>query len=435
MTSVTDLFKIVTFNDYEKLTKIMSELKAPKINSVKSQQSLISKAIEVRAFECFNLLINSPELTIIYNTDTNLSGLRIAVEYYTNAPNSSNKYYLYKLLEYDINTDEYIVSSCINNSELFDILFSKLEKTKHNMLTILFATIKDNQYNLLCQLYDYLNINNLSFYDTIEKKQIFNNDILREAINKKNIKIITFLKSINHDIMTMTISNGIYIPSIFYVLNYNNGKDKIIFNFYYDIMKNMNLEELNNISHINIFYKIFERNYYNITYIKDYTFKSINQILSLPINWVDLANIITKCYTEILDDRCIITRIEKLQIYIYMMLNTKKVNTNPFSKISTRDNHLKICIMRVLAKGGEITKKITKLFRFNIYILNHFGFDYYDTSCEHIKLLFNNLDNTIKENEKIECIKYFEEIYIKIVGKTISKLKKTKSSNMTEIIV
>lgn len=428
MTSVTELFEIVTFNNYDKLAEIMSEQKAFKINSVKSQHSLISKAIEVRALECFDLLINSPNLTIIHDIDTNLSGLRIAVQYYTNAPNPSNKYYLYKLLEHNIKTNEHIVSDCINNPELFDLLFSKLSKTRNNLLTILFATIKDNHHDLMCQLYDYLNFNNIAFYDTIEKKQSFNNEILREAIMRKNIKTITYLKSVNHDIMTVTISHEIYIPAIFYVHNY--CKDKVIFNFYYDDMKNMTPEQLNNISNINIFYKIFEKNYYNIEYTKDTTFKSINQILALPIKWVDLSTIITKCYVEILS-RCNLIRIQKLQFFMYIILNTKNVNTNPFIKINAQDKDLINKVKLMTIKGTDFTK----LFRFNIYILNYFGFDCDSSNNEHIQLLFNNFDNTTKENEKIECIKHFEEKYNKIVGKTPTKIKKTKSSIQREIIV
>ena len=120
---------------------------------------------------------------------------------------------------------------------------------------------------------------------------------------------------------------------------------------------------------------------------------------------------------------------------MYIILNTKNVNTNPFIKINAQDKDLINKVKLITIKGTDFTKMYTKLFRFNIYILNYFGFDCDSSNNEHIQLLFNNFDNTTKENEKIECIKSFEEKYNKIVGKTPTKIKKPKSSIQREIIV
>ena len=49
MTSLTQLFKMVSANDYEGLDRLFSSKKPVDLNCYKSGQSLISRAIEVRA--------------------------------------------------------------------------------------------------------------------------------------------------------------------------------------------------------------------------------------------------------------------------------------------------------------------------------------------------------------------------------------------------
>ena len=441
MITITELFEIVKFNNYEKLKNIMYNSKIFDVNVIKANQSLISKAIEVRSLECFDLLMASPNLKIIYNCNTNLSGLCIALEYYTNAPNKTNRYYLNKLLEYDIKVDRYAVAKCITDMELFDLFFSKLEKSKDNILHLINETILHNHYDLMIILYDYLNSSNISFYDTPEKKQLFNNYILCHAIKMKSMKTINYLKSINHDIISLTISHGIYIPSIFYV--HNICDNKVIFNFYYDIMKNMTPEQLKQISNINVFYRLLVRDFYNILYWKNSIYENIDQILKLHIEWADLSDIIVQIYIEMssINNH---NKNSKYQLLMYIILNTKKVNTNPFIKINLQDQLLKKNINITLKKINSTSmdntsSEIYRKFRYNVHILNYFGFDpYVGNNNDHIQLLFNNWSNSQIESEKMGCIKNLEEQYDKIIVKPIIKnvkSKKTKSSNQNEINV
>ena len=90
MATITQLFKIISSNDYETLDKLILSKKLINFNCVKSGYSLVSKAIEVRSKECFNILLNLPNLEIIKNKSSKLSGLSILLEYYLQAPNQSN---------------------------------------------------------------------------------------------------------------------------------------------------------------------------------------------------------------------------------------------------------------------------------------------------------------------------------------------------------
>ena len=91
---MTQLFKIVSSNDYDTLEKLIMGNKKLDFNCIKSHTSLIYKAIEVRALECFDLLLSLNDLSILQSNNTNISGLNIALLYYLSAPNPSNKYYL-----------------------------------------------------------------------------------------------------------------------------------------------------------------------------------------------------------------------------------------------------------------------------------------------------------------------------------------------------
>ena len=153
MTTITQLFKIVSTNNYDTLEKLIMSNKKPDFNCTKSGISLISKAIEVRALECFNLLTSLIDLSVIQSNNSNVSGLNIALEYYLSAPNQSNKYYLDTLIERNVLIDSYSLGKCMENHILFDILFNLIDKNQTNITNLIITSISKTNLYIMNKLY------------------------------------------------------------------------------------------------------------------------------------------------------------------------------------------------------------------------------------------------------------------------------------------
>jgi len=95
MTSLTKIFELVQYNNYEELDKIIKYTKVDLRLSNRRNEYLMPVAIKYRSKECFDLLIESKYLD---TTNSEKNGLRMAIEYYCNAMNESNSYYLMRLL-------------------------------------------------------------------------------------------------------------------------------------------------------------------------------------------------------------------------------------------------------------------------------------------------------------------------------------------------
>ena len=140
--TMTKLFNIIIGNDYNTLNKLLENNNNININCVNRQnQSLIYKAIEVRARECFDILINLDTLNIIYNKSSNINGLEKALDYCIISNNNSNNHYLNKLLDKNIPIDCNSILKSISNIDIFNKLFNKIEKTENNIYMILLKAI------------------------------------------------------------------------------------------------------------------------------------------------------------------------------------------------------------------------------------------------------------------------------------------------------
>jgi hypothetical protein len=95
MTSLTKIFELVQYNNYEELDKIIKYTKVDLLLSNRRNEYLIPISIKYRSRECFDLLIESKYFD---TTNSEKNGLIIAIEYYCNSMNESNSYYLMRLL-------------------------------------------------------------------------------------------------------------------------------------------------------------------------------------------------------------------------------------------------------------------------------------------------------------------------------------------------
>lgn len=433
ITTMTQLFKIISTNDYEKLEKIIVDKNKSNFNCIKSNKSLISKAIEVRAFECFNLLIQINDLSILQSNNNNINGLNIALDYYLSAPNLSNKYYLDKLIEHNVLIDCDSIIQCFNNTILFDFMFNKFNKKITDIKKLANFSVSTKNMYVLESLYYYLHNNNVSYYSTPESKYIFNNIILESAVKSKNILAIKYLETIGHDIMYFDIMYSNYasygcitVPLLYYVCLLENDFDSnsIIFDFIFSRMEKMNVDSLNQIKNIK---KISMHLYINFN--KHYGLPKIinnsklNKILLLPIDWDDLDSLIFYFYYNLYNImqyygnsphkpfEKLYEKLDEILKTIYIILKSNNFKVNPYDKIILNkdkiDNNLNLALnkfnsnLHVINNLKSTTRKIK-------YIFNNFGFETPESINNHYKFDFNN-DNSNSTYE-IEKKKYIEEI-------------------------
>lgn len=444
MATMTQLFKIVSSNDYDTLEKLIMSNKKPDFNCIKSGTSLISKAIEVRALECFNLLMGLNDLTVLKSNNTHINGLDIALEYYSSAPNPSNKYFLDKLIEHYVSIDCWSLVKCMDDKILFELMFNRLDKTYNNMNNLICSAIKKNEVTIMNKLYDYLYLSNPQYYSTPETKNTFNDCILKSAIQSNNIIAIEYLETLGHNIMSVNNNSSMKMPSLYYA--YISNTDTNAFNFIFSRMEKMDknaLSEIPSITKLSSFTcsPLYNYNVYNFS--NKNIIECLKKILLLPIEWEDLSDTVTHIYVSIYKNignyyyntKKICEHIDEKINHIYMILNTKKLKTNPYNKIELSKNEMTLSINNVLNKLNGNPQMISILkskIRKIKYVLNNFGFKEPDSLDVHFKLVFDNKDSSIYDSERLNFTKEIEEWFNKTneekkVKVRVSRKKKTST--------
>ena len=272
--TITYLFNLINFNDYEKLAQIIDSNKGKEyFHKRKSSESLISKAITVRARQCFDLL-----LTINFdmdNQDFYQRGLYNAIEYYVNAPNSDNKYYLDKIMEKPIIVDFYIMYKTIKNTELFIKLFDRYHKDIDNLNKVAICSIMNNNIETFEIIYNYISSN-------FDINNLLLNELYNQAIHSNNITCIEFLISKN---LNYTHVND--YPAIYLTLN---PQTMLSFDYLYKKYKTLTKEELNSIPSIKN--KLPINFQFNLK-----TFNNLKKILTLPIDFSDMDTYVATTFT------------------------------------------------------------------------------------------------------------------------------------------
>ena len=239
MTTMTQLFKMVTANDYETIEMLINSNQNIDFNCIKSGISLITKSIEVRSIECFNLLLECEKLTILQSNNLHVNGLSVAIDYFSTSPNLSNKYFIDRLFEKNVFIDNVSVCNCMHNIYLFDIMFSKMDKTYKNIYSLFIYSIQKNHTIIMYKLFNYLN-DTLDFYNTPEKRYTFNIDVFKSAILENNLLAIEHLYSIKTNLLCVITTEN--IPSLYYTLLKSNN---IIFNYIYSLYEQLDRIQLN----------------------------------------------------------------------------------------------------------------------------------------------------------------------------------------------
>lgn len=329
--TTTYLFNLVTNNDHIKLSEIIDSGKGNnRFFTLKARESLISKAVLVRAKKCFDLLIDVVPIDKEYMSMTEicfLKGIYNALEYYVAAPNIDNLYYLTKLLEKDITINYYCIYKALNNTELFIQLFNKFNKDNiDEIIRICYAAIMNKCNNVFQFIYNYIEVNKAEYINND-----FKNKMYEQAIASYDTTTIEFLITKGLD---WKVVNG--MPSIYVAMKYVNLP---IFNYIYTKYNGLSSEELNNIPMIKSNLPV--RFNYNLK-----TMKCFSKVLLLPIDMNDMAGEIAKLFKELYSDYIstshyqfnrVINKFKQNYIVIEALFNTKKIKSNPLLLVNYTD--------------------------------------------------------------------------------------------------
>lgn len=329
--TTTYLFTLITNNDYNKLSEVIDSNKSrDRFFTLKARESLVSKAVLVRSKQCFDLLLNitPPEEYKNMEETCYLKGLYNALEYYVNAPNMENMYYLTKLLEKDITINYYSIYKAIHNTELFMQLFNKFNKNNINEITNLCnAAIMQKRDTIFKFIYNYFENNNIN--NIINNN--FKNEMYMQAITSNDINIIEFLITKGHDWKVVN-----EYPSLYYAFTTKNIS---MFNYIYTKYKVLTKDELNAIPQIKVGPPLNFK--YNIKQLNNF-----NKILLLPIEFNDITHDIAMMFIDLYSTYIssshyhFISTIKKFKDkYIIMetLFAAKLIKSNPLLKINYHD--------------------------------------------------------------------------------------------------
>ena len=412
MTRVTELFKIVTVNDYNSLEKIIQLQNKVNFNYVKSGQSLLHKAVEVRSKECFDLLIEIPNLEIL-KKDGLLSGIQKAIEYYVSAPNSSNEYYVNRLLEKNIKIDTYTIILTIDYPQIFNLMFNNIDKTENALTTIINKCVINNNNTLMETMFKILDESNYDFYNNENKKTRFDKNIFITCIkDTNNIYAFNFLINRGCDWKAPIDST----PLLYYLMNRNNTH---LFNTVYFLYESLNPEILNNILYIKNL--VFEKyKIYNANLIE-----YIDKIFKLPIQFNDCAGIIFDCFNSLIKYQHVQYGKDNLYYEIQfklfnIMFKQGVIKSNPFY---SSNNDLLINQSDINKYHNKVCRNSYLLIKI-LYICSYYGYNITGPLKDKINLLFTPEQITTFDIDKKTFVESFKLL------KNTQKTKVKKNINI-----
>ena len=406
MTSITKLFKLVSNNDYETLGQLIESRIKDKINfdCIKSASSLIYQAIQYRAKECFDLLVNIPNYETLLKSDFN--GLTIACQYYINAPNPSNEYYINKMLSVNAYVGLNVLVIALENFELFKILFTMANKESKPIQYLMSKCILFKKLNIFTYLHNYV--------ITTENININMDDIINESIGCDNVSILSYLS----DLGKLPMTNQNNIPYI-YIAVRNNAQG--IFNFICSQLRQMTHDKLNQISNINDLSLIVTS--YSIGPAKPEYIKSL---VELPIKYT------SKYIKMVLNDflkpdyfnnkSCLSKWIDKVDITLKNIFELCKINYETKNLMPNGFYHVDSFLNAIQSKPHSSNIYTFDYLQKIFYIYCHYNLEIDDTVQKIYNVVFTKEQLETFDTDKETYIKSFEPV--SVVNKTRKSRKK-----------
>lgn len=421
MTSMAALIKMVEVNDYESLSNIMMNKKV-ELNFCKHGISLISKAVEVRSKECFDLLLNNPGYT--YHKDNFWqNGVDKAMDYYKGSQNKTNEYYLIKLIEKDAECFE-ILGDLIQFPNIFEIYFNKVEKTDTLIDRIIEMAIITKNSEMINFGLDFA---------LKENYNLNHNEYFKDAIKRSNLEAIQIL--IDRGVEWKRVNNE---PSLYFAIcnNYKNFNEGII-NFFINKYSELSFEELNSIPNIKKMFYLWKNNF------RDFKIEIVEKILKLNIHWDNLNEVLLDLVKHIVNAKPYsdsmwsvdntVTSIEEMIQIINIIFKNLKVTSNILEILIIDD--FKILDEQIKKYGDKSIRVITLAIKIYevFYLFENYG--YYlskslMTELYNKKIIIFSPETWLAEKEK-----FIKKINPPIIEKTESKKKKATKRKLKKIVI
>jgi hypothetical protein len=258
--------------------------------TIKHRLNIIGKAVETHSTECFDLLLEVPQLKdIIPNKEG--SGFYIAIENYINNPSDHNEHFIIKLLDSGCKIDAYDLQRTINNTEdnnLFDIFFNRLNKTQESMKTIIVNLMTGCKVSYFNKMFEWLDSNHPEWFNNAFMNNVFDSYIKSYYLKEINVDMLNFIISKGVDWKSKIPNTTIYSPSLA--------------DYFYNKISQMTVEELNAIPNIKRLCD-YPRNNNVMGYYKyvnlPIEFTNINELLNRIINQLIVSYYYSDLYYDV----------------------------------------------------------------------------------------------------------------------------------------
>jgi hypothetical protein len=228
---MSKVFRYITNNDHQNLSLLL-ESNPELVNSTTGFKSTITKSIEFRSKECFDILINHPNLKLLNYVDTTYpnvwkSGMAPALNYYGNAPNNENLYYLQNLLNKNVTINHLVLEWALGYIDKMGIIFNQM----FDKCALTIGDIKFLFWHLLSR--DKKGTKLIKFYHLVITKypNIFTTG---EPFNKPIQQLILdcVLKCSHFSFLYYMLSQNIDVTKLYYIDQEVNLLDYIIVHYW-----------------------------------------------------------------------------------------------------------------------------------------------------------------------------------------------------------
>jgi adenylate kinase family enzyme len=186
------LLSYVEFNNWEKLEEnfaLVTEL---------NYCTLLSKSIKYHSKECFDQLIEHPKIKEYLNNLQEMHKISIVFVNYNMAPNTSNEYYINKILPHLAILSFYSVRCIVSNLKLFSMFISKFKLTKPIVEALFIEIIKFKNIDVFRMFFNYIKSKseNYSFFSD----NFVNSVILYCGLLFDNVDVLKELDLMGYDL-------------------------------------------------------------------------------------------------------------------------------------------------------------------------------------------------------------------------------------------
>lgn len=400
------LFKIVTLNDADELEDIINTYSDVNYNAIaRHSLYLLSRAVEVRAKEVFDLLL---ELKTLSNNHLS-EALNIAIEYYVGSNLESNKYYFNRLVQkkFELNIHMCKNYKLIKPSDInWERIFKLLPEDEEIYDDIIKRAMESDNYEMFMTIYDILQEKPDNFFDYRSKTRYLKS-LYEHAIEMNLLRFVKFFRNTLND---WTIVDN--IPALYYSIHHtktssNTSQSNFPLTTIYllEEFKNLNTQELNKVPYIKSFESLVQVDGrdYGQAFINRYTISK--QVINFPVEFEDCSRLVYEFFNARLLNKPYYD-LNRNHLMTYYLFANKLVKKNPLAY----DYSQALKMISDMVNKSKLTNfaSITSL-KYIYYFIDHFNVEIPDNFKPFLKWIDI-------ENDKIKGEKFMKTLEDELEG-------------------